>query len=94
MLWKISSLALLGFFLIEGYRAWPPRLRTLPGRRMLRLQVSQDSSTAPKLNFDEDYYSVLEVDPSISQKDLKREYYKIVYVIPLQSDPAIDLTDE
>ena len=33
---------------------------------------------APKTDFDEDYYSVLEVSPSVSAKELKKEYYRLV----------------
>ena len=33
----------------------------------------------PKLNYDEDYYSVLEVDPNVDAKELKKAYYKIVF---------------
>jgi curved DNA-binding protein CbpA len=38
-----------------------------------------DPKSAPKLDFDEDYYSVLEVDPTIKAKDLKKAYYKLVF---------------
>ena len=38
-----------------------------------------DPNAAPKLDFDEDLYSVLEVDPAIAPKDLKKAYYKIVF---------------
>ena len=38
-----------------------------------------DPNSGPKLNFNEDYYTVLEVDPAISIKDLKKAYYKIVF---------------
>jgi DnaJ-class molecular chaperone len=31
------------------------------------------------LDFDEDFYSVLEIDPAISSKDMKKAYYKIVF---------------
>ena len=33
----------------------------------------------PKLDFNEDYYSVLEVSPTIPSSDLKKAYYKIVF---------------
>jgi curved DNA-binding protein CbpA len=45
-----------------------------------RDEMSWDPKAAPKLDFDEDFYSVLEVDPSIGSKDLKRAYYKIVFM--------------
>lgn len=38
-----------------------------------------DPKSAPKLDFDEDYYSVLEVSPTIDSKSLKKEYYKLVF---------------
>ena len=41
--------------------------------------LNWDPNSGPKLNFNEDYYSVLEVDPTISNKDLKKAYYKIVF---------------
>ena len=37
------------------------------------------SGVIPKLNFNEDYYSVLEVDPNIAQNLLKKAYYKMVF---------------
>jgi DnaJ-domain-containing protein 1 len=33
----------------------------------------------PKLDFEEDFYSVLEVEPTVDQKTLKRCYYKVVF---------------
>ena len=41
--------------------------------------MSWDPKAAPKLDFDEDLYSVLEVDSAIAPKDLKKAYYKIVF---------------
>lgn len=38
-----------------------------------------DPKSAPKLDFEEDYYSVLEVEPEIKGKDLKKAYYKLVF---------------
>ena len=40
--------------------------------------------TGPKLDFLEDYYSVLEVDNAVDVKDLKRAYYKLVFRYVLQ----------
>jgi hypothetical protein len=33
----------------------------------------------PKLDFNEDYYSVLEISPTIPSSDLKKAYYKMVF---------------
>jgi len=38
-----------------------------------------DPKAAPKLDFDEDYYSVLEVDVVVSPRDLKKAYFKVVF---------------
>eukprot|EP01038_Epipyxis_sp_PR26KG_P004776 gene4776-6698_t len=38
-----------------------------------------DTNLYPKLDFNEDYYNVLEVDPNINAKELKKAYYKIVF---------------
>ena len=78
--------AILGLVTLESCFTWIVRFRKGSYGRLLRPYVHQesksnwDSSEAPKLDFNEDYYSVLEVDPSISTQDLKREYYKIVCV--------------
>lgn len=41
--------------------------------------MNWDPKSGPKLDFGEDFYSVIEVDPAIDQKDLKKAYYKIVF---------------
>jgi len=41
--------------------------------------MNWDPKAAPKLDFNEDFYAVLEVDPTIEQKELKRAYYKSVF---------------
>lgn len=38
-----------------------------------------DPKAAPKLDFEEDYYSVLEVGSDIKGRDLKKAYYKLVF---------------
>ena len=38
-----------------------------------------DPKSAPKLDFNEDYYKVIEIDPTCTQQELKRAYYKIVF---------------
>eukprot|EP00596_Hydrurales_sp_CCMP1899_P010652 CAMPEP_0119039090 /NCGR_PEP_ID=MMETSP1177-20130426/8399_1 /TAXON_ID=2985 /ORGANISM="Ochromonas sp, Strain CCMP1899" /LENGTH=331 /DNA_ID=CAMNT_0007002527 /DNA_START=347 /DNA_END=1342 /DNA_ORIENTATION=- len=42
--------------------------------------MSWDEKSAPKLDFDEDYYKVLEVDSKIDYKELKKAYYSIVFI--------------
>ena len=42
--------------------------------------MTWDIKSAPKLDFDEDYYSVLEVDSKIAVKGLKKAYYSIVFI--------------
>ena len=41
--------------------------------------MNWDPKAAPKLDFNEDYYSVLEAPPNIDSKELKKQYYKIVF---------------
>lgn len=36
-------------------------------------------SSIPKLDFNEDYYTVLEVNSDINEQDLKKSYYKLVF---------------
>ena len=38
-----------------------------------------DPKAAPKLDFDECYYSVLEVDAAIAPRDLKKAYFRVVF---------------
>jgi DnaJ domain len=47
--------------------------------RMSTTDMNWDPKSAPKLDFNEDFYSILEVDPMISSKELKKAYYKIVF---------------
>lgn len=54
--------------------------------------MTWDIKSAPKLDFDEDYYSVLEVDPKIAAKDLKKAYYSIVFIY--HPDRKLDLADK
>ena len=39
------------------------------------------SNVLPKLNFDEDFYSVLEVSPSADNKAVKKAYLKMVFKV-------------
>ena len=41
--------------------------------------MNWDPKSAPKLDFNEDLYAVIEVDGSCSPQELKRAYYKIVF---------------
>ena len=44
-----------------------------------RVSMNWDPKKAPKLDFNEDYYSVLEVDSVATSQELKKAYYKIVF---------------
>ena len=46
---------------------------------MSTTDMNWDPKSAPKLDFNEDFYSILEVDPMIASKELKKAYYKIVF---------------
>eukprot|EP01041_Mallomonas_annulata_P012118 gene12118-25424_t len=41
--------------------------------------MNWDPNSAPKLNFDEDYYSVLEIPPECTPQELKKKYLKLVF---------------
>jgi hypothetical protein len=43
------------------------------------ISINWDPYMAPKLDFDECYYDVLEADQSYNSKELKKAYYKIVF---------------
>jgi len=43
------------------------------------ISINWDPYMAPKLDFDECYYDVLEADQSCNSKELKKAYYKIVF---------------
>ena len=42
-------------------------------------EMNWDPNEAPKLNFDEDYYSVLEVSPDSTAQEIKKKYLKLVF---------------
>lgn len=42
-------------------------------------EMNWDPKSGPKLDFNEDYYSVLDVDSKVDAKDLKKAYYKLVF---------------
>ena len=46
---------------------------------MASADMNWDPNSGPKLDFNEDYYSLLEIDPEITSKDMKKAYYKIVF---------------
>lgn len=41
--------------------------------------MNWDPRAAPKLDFNEDYYIVLEVSPDVNAQDLKKAYYRLVF---------------
>jgi curved DNA-binding protein CbpA len=44
-----------------------------------REDMNWDPKSAPKLDFNEDFYSILEVDPEVNSKELKKAYYRMVF---------------
>ena len=42
-------------------------------------EMNWDPKSGPKLDFNEDYYSVLDVEVTVDMKDLKKAYYKLVF---------------
>ena len=42
-------------------------------------EMNWDPKAGPKLDFNEDYYSVLDVDSKVEPKELKKAYYKLVF---------------
>ena len=46
-----------------------------------RADVSNPSTVHPKLNFNEDFYSVLEVSPTGDSKTVKKAYLKMVFKV-------------
>lgn len=42
-------------------------------------RLNNNAEKQPKLDFNEDYYSVLEVNPNADSKDLKKAYLKLVF---------------
>ena len=42
-------------------------------------EMNWDPKAGPKLDFNEDYYSVLDVDCKVDPKELKKAYYKLVF---------------
>ena len=46
-----------------------------------RADVNNPSTVHPKLNFNEDFYSVLEVSPTGDSKTVKKAYLKMVFKV-------------
>jgi curved DNA-binding protein CbpA len=46
---------------------------------MAAADMNWDPKSGPKLDFNEDFYSLLEIDPAIDSKAMKKAYYKIVF---------------
>ena len=42
-------------------------------------EMNWDPKSGPKLDFNEDYYSVLDVESTVEAKELKKAYYKLVF---------------
>lgn len=57
----------------------PRELSMVTSRLMTAADMDWDPKSGPKLDFNEDFYSILEVDPEIKGKELKKAYYKIVF---------------
>eukprot|EP00981_Chlorochromonas_danica_P002964 scaffold601_cov170-Ochromonas_danica.AAC.25 len=64
--------------LTQSQPTWRPQLR-LYCESQETPSTSWDPYMAPKLDFDEDYYSVLEADPACNMQELKKAYYKMVF---------------
>jgi len=93
MLWAIACLMPLAVVLlfsqetptiVSAFKAANRRSTTSHklvdiGRSSFHLYSSTTNNNAPKLDYDEDFYSVLEVDPAIDGKKLKKAYYKLVF---------------
>jgi hypothetical protein len=66
--------------LVSTFRFTPPsRLNTFPSSKMCSADMNWDPKEFPKLDFNEDYYSVLEVVNTVDAKELKKAYYKLVF---------------
>ena len=61
---------------LQSSRRYVPTVTWL---KMTETDMNWDPKSAPKLDFNEDYYSILEIDPEITSKDMKKAYYKIVF---------------
>lgn len=57
----------------------PIRLVDLTLLKAVNARLDWDPKAAPKLDFDEDYYSVLEISEKCDSNQLKKQYYKLVF---------------
>lgn len=57
----------------------PIRLVDLTFLKAVNARLDWDPKAAPKLDFDEDYYSVLEISEKCDSNQLKKQYYKLVF---------------
>ena len=69
-----------------GLRFAPLSVRRFSQQRPTALRAGADDNmkwpdprSAPKLDFDEDFYAVLEVDPKADKAALKKAFYKMVF---------------
>ena len=73
-------LVLIGF--VSGFR-WRIGVQSPFQARLAATSAADDMNwdptAAPKLDFSEDYYTVVEVDPEATPQELKKAYYKIVF---------------
>jgi hypothetical protein len=82
----VLVLALLGLCAdhADGFRTLTPlqgplfKLGPWPSQLMPLRATSGAGGGGLKLDYDEDFYSVLEMQPSVSTKDLKKGYYNMV----------------
>ena len=66
--------------LLRQNNLFPNRIRSKIFENVLDdPDIYTDFTKYPKLDYDEDYYSVLEVNATVNPKDLKKSYYKIVF---------------
>lgn len=76
---RAIALSLLLLAPSTPFRPSPRRLWAGPRARLSPADMDWDPRSAPKLDFDEDLYEVLEVPPETGQRELKQGYYKVVF---------------
>ena len=60
----------------SSYKSW--KFHSNPIILHAHIDMNWDPKAAPKLDFNEDYYSVLEATPDIEPIGLKKKYYKLI----------------